>query len=145
MDNGDEIFLCSLLDYKRVANPQVFNALLDMANIIRQKKMRISFFNSTPQGGGVALMRHALLRLAKLLGIDMHWYVAKPKPDVFDITKRKFHNTLQGVAPADTHLTEEDKRLWHDWVLNNAKRSWSDVKGPIIRSHIIVIDDPQCK
>ncbi|RKP24714.1 hypothetical protein SYNPS1DRAFT_29529 [Syncephalis pseudoplumigaleata] len=143
VDNGDEIFLCSLLDYQRVANPQVFEAVLDMAKIIRGKHMRVSFFNSTPQGGGVALMRHALLRMAKLLGIDMHWYVAKPKPDVFDITKRKFHNILQGVAPPDTRLTEEDRRMWQDWVINNAKRSWSDAKGPIMRSHIIVVDDPQ--
>ncbi|KAI9591291.1 hypothetical protein BDF19DRAFT_426427 [Syncephalis fuscata] len=143
VDNGDEIFLCSLPDYQRICNPQIFKALMDLGEITRSKKLRISFFSSTPQGGGVALMRHALLRLAKLLGIDMHWYVAKPKPDVFDITKRKFHNILQGVAPPDTRLTKEDQDLWYDWVINNAKRSWIDAKGPIIRSDIIVIDDPQ--
>lgn len=40
-------------------------------------------------------MRHALIRLCKLMKIDIHWFVAKPKPEVFDITKRKFHNVLQ--------------------------------------------------
>jgi hypothetical protein len=42
-------------------------------------------------------MRHALIRLCKLMEIDVHWFVAKPKPEVFDITKRKFHNVLQVV------------------------------------------------
>jgi alpha,alpha-trehalose phosphorylase (configuration-retaining) len=40
-------------------------------------------------------MRHALIRLCRLMGIDVHWFVAKPKPEVFEITKRKFHNVLQ--------------------------------------------------
>ncbi|RKP05233.1 hypothetical protein THASP1DRAFT_32926, partial [Thamnocephalis sphaerospora] len=95
VDNGGEIVLCSLRDYERTTPPAIFQRLLRMAEIVRNKKLRVSFFSSTMQGGGVALMRHALLRLASLLGLDFHWYVAKPKPDVFDITKRKFHNILQ--------------------------------------------------
>lgn len=29
-------------------------------------------------------------------------YVTTPSPEVFSITKRKFHNVLQGVAPGKT-------------------------------------------
>lgn len=118
----------------------------------------------------VALMRHALLRLYRLLNIDAHckslgkgalaefgndsylpffWfilgYVARPKPEVFDITKRKFHNVLQGVAPPDTVLEERDKQIFIDWSNYNVERFWLAEKGPIRTSDVIVVDDPQCK
>jgi hypothetical protein len=44
------------------------------ANKLREKKTKIAFFSATPQGGGVALMRHALVRLSRLLGVDVTWY-----------------------------------------------------------------------
>lgn len=72
-------------------------------------------------------------------------YVARPKPEVFDITKRKFHNVLQGVAAPDVRLTEDEKQMFIDWSDENAKRFWLDDKGPIKNSDVIVIDDPQCK
>lgn len=113
----------------------------------------------------VALMRHALLRFLHLTDVDVHckytfWlfhrlinfiffflegYVARPKPEVFDITKRKFHNVLQGVAPPDVCLTEEDMQTFIDWSDENAKRFWLDDNGPIKNSDVIVIDDPQGK
>jgi hypothetical protein len=40
---------------------------------LKEHGTKIAFFSSTPQGGGVALMRHALVRLAKLLGVDLTW------------------------------------------------------------------------
>jgi hypothetical protein len=36
-------------------------------------KIRIAFFNSTPQGGGVALMRHALIRFLSRVDVDARW------------------------------------------------------------------------
>lgn len=71
--------------------------------------------------------------------------MARPKPEVFDITKRKFHNVLQGVAPPDVYLTETDKQIFIDWSNENARRFWLDDKGPIKNSDVIVIDDPQGK
>ena len=44
------------------------------ANSLKEGKIRIAFFNSTAQGGGVALMRHALVRFASLLGVSLKWY-----------------------------------------------------------------------
>ncbi len=72
-------------------------------------------------------------------------YVARPKPEVFDITKRKFHNVLQGVAAPDVRLTDSEKQMFIDWSDENAKRFWIKDGGPIRNSDVIVIDDPQCK
>lgn len=44
------------------------------AEKLRRNKTRIAFFSSTPQGGGVALMRHALVRFARQIGVDVSWY-----------------------------------------------------------------------
>lgn len=44
------------------------------AEKLRHNKTRIAFFSSTPQGGGVALMRHALVRFARRIGVDLCWY-----------------------------------------------------------------------
>lgn len=71
-------------------------------------------------------------------------YVARPKPEVFDITKRKLHNVLQGIAPiAVTGLTEEEKQAYLDWSAENVDRYWLDDDGPIKNSDIIIVDDPQ--
>jgi hypothetical protein len=40
---------------------------------LKKSNKKIAFFSSTPQGGGVALMRHALVRFAVLLGVDLKW------------------------------------------------------------------------
>jgi hypothetical protein len=40
---------------------------------LKGRKVTMAFFNSTPQGGGVALMRHALVRFFRLLDIDCKW------------------------------------------------------------------------
>lgn len=71
--------------------------------------------------------------------------MARPKPEVFDITKRKFHNVLQGVAPPDVRLNDRDKQIFIDWSDDNAERFWLKPGGPIGNSDVIVIDDPQCK
>ncbi|KAJ1969861.1 hypothetical protein H4R35_006030, partial [Dimargaris xerosporica] len=94
-------------------------------------------------GGGVALMRHATIRMMHLLNIDAHWYVAKPNPVVFQITKGKFHNVLQGVAPKDAFLTDEDQQKYLEWCDMNFDRYWVTEKGPILNSDVIIMDDPQ--
>jgi len=63
----------SLDDYKNTVREPTWRALLKITNEIKAKGTKIAFFSSTPQGGGVALMRHALIRLFKLLGVDAKW------------------------------------------------------------------------
>ncbi|KAJ3327153.1 hypothetical protein HDU76_012303, partial [Blyttiomyces sp. JEL0837] len=130
-------------DYEAEVNDEkVWGAFMDLVNITRRRKIRATFFSSTSQGGGVALMRHALLRISRLFDINIHWCVARPKPDVFEITKHKFHNILQGVEKHGVYLTDDDKRLYESWSKDNCERYWND--GPhIVESDIIVIDDPQ--
>lgn len=129
--------LVTLKDYRHTASPEDFQRLRELAAAFAGK--RLTFINATPQGGGVALMRHALIRLLKLLNVDAHWYVLMPKKDVFDVTKKKVHNVLQAVTSPDTVLTDEDIALYDGWTRENA----GILQNVIKRSDVIVIDDPQ--
>jgi hypothetical protein len=62
-------------DYKKSCDAETWNAMMKYRNILKDKKKKIAFFSSTPQGGGVALMRHALVRFARTMGVDLSWYV----------------------------------------------------------------------
>ena len=100
---------------------------------------KLVFINATPRGGGVALMRHALIRLLRLYDVDARWYVLQPKKEVFDITKTKFHNVLQAVASPEQSLTHEDKAIYNAWMQENAL-ALNDV---FRQADVVVIDDPQ--
>lgn len=90
----------SVEDYRSTVREPTFNAVLHYAKILREKKIKIAFFSSTPQGGGVALMRHALIRLFHILGVDAKWYIPSPSPAVFRTTKNNHSASIvhsQGV------------------------------------------------
>src|SRR5712671_3145522 len=59
-----------LADYQLITAKEDFSLLVTLAQRFAGKKL--VFFNSTAQGGGVALMRHALIRLFNLLQVDAH-------------------------------------------------------------------------
>ncbi|KAJ3004613.1 hypothetical protein HKX48_001135 [Thoreauomyces humboldtii] len=143
VDADGRIQLCDRIDFQKTVGKDTWSIFERLVKRTRTRKLKVAFFNSTAQGGGVALMRHALLRLLKLVDVDVRWFVMKPKPEIFDITKRKFHNTLQGVADPPTHLEDEDKALFELWAKDNVLRYWSDEEGPLLTSDVIVIDDPQ--
>jgi len=129
--------LTTLEDYRDTATECDFKLAQQLAAAFAGK--RLSFINATPQGGGVALMRHALIRYLRLLGVDAHWYVLLPKKEIFEITKSKFHNILQAVASPSFELTDEDKELYELWTAENAL-----LLDPVFKSSdILVIDDPQ--
>lgn len=129
--------IATLADYRTVTSGDDFTLLIKLAKRFAGKKL--VFFNSTIQGGGVALMRHALIRLFKLLDVDAHWYVMVPSSAAFAVTKEKFHNILQAVASQRTMLTEKDQRIYRSWVLQNVQRF-----APVFQqADVIVIDDPQ--
>lgn len=129
--------LAMLADYQLITSSADFALLLTLAQRFAGKKL--VFFNSTAQGGGVALMRHALIPLFKLLGVDAHWYILSPNQAVFDVTKTKFHNVLQGVADKGVELTLKDKRIYNAWIKENADKFDSVFQD----AHVIIIDDPQ--
>ncbi|CRJ87220.1 hypothetical protein BN1708_009227 [Verticillium longisporum] len=117
------------------------------ATKLRTNNVKVAFFSSTPQGGGVALMRHALVRFSRMMGVDLTWYVPKPRPGVFRITKN-IHNILQGVSHPDQRISRDEKQSIIDWITDNANRYWLSEGGPLRPpeeggADVVMIDDPQ--
>lgn len=73
-DAGFRAHLTTLDDYKPTCSSATWDSTMHFASQLKEKKVKIAFFSSTPQGGGVALMRHALVRFARLAGVDLTWY-----------------------------------------------------------------------
>ncbi|KAK4615491.1 Trehalose phosphorylase [Fulvia fulva] len=147
VDLANRARLTSIEDYKRTVSERTWSAVTKYAAALKERKVKIAFFSATPQGGWVALMRHALIRFYTLLGVDCTWWVPKPKPEIFRITKTN-HNILQAVAGDDERLSDEQASAIHDWVQMNADRFWLRDKGPLQpRSEggadVIIVDDPQ--
>jgi alpha,alpha-trehalose phosphorylase (configuration-retaining) len=132
-------WLVRLSDYKKIATPHEFTMLKHLAGTFKKRKLNMIFINATAQGGGVAIMRHTMIRLYRLLGLDIHWYVLQPNAAVFEITKRKFHNILQGVAATGIEWTKKDHALYNLWIQENL----GILEKPILGADVIVIDDPQ--
>ncbi|KAF2637809.1 putative trehalose synthase-like protein [Massarina eburnea CBS 473.64] len=135
-------------DYPDTVSPRTWRATAKYANSLIARDAKIAFFNATPQGGGVALMRHALIRFlyTQIPNVNASWYVPTPAPAVFRITKDN-HNILQGVADPELRLTPENMTILDNWCYKNAERHWIK-KGPLApRSEggadVIIVDDPQ--
>ncbi|ETI19643.1 hypothetical protein G647_08655 [Cladophialophora carrionii CBS 160.54] len=147
VDLGGLIHLTTLEDYQNSVRAPTWRAAQKYIKDVVDRKLRIVFFSATPQGGGVALMRHALLRFLRLQGVDVEWFVPKPRPDVFRITKTN-HNILQGVVPPDVRATDEQLGKIKEWIVDNAERYWVRDSGPLSApqdggADVIMIDDPQ--
>ncbi|KAH8102865.1 trehalose phosphorylase [Cristinia sonorae] len=144
VDAGGKIHLIDDLDvFKNTVSKGTWNSVIKLADELREKKIKIGFFSSTPQGGGVALMRHALIRFFNALDVDAAWYVPNPSPSVFRTTKNN-HNILQGVADPSLRLTKEQKDNFDAWILKNGLR-WTAEGGPLAPGgvDVVFIDDPQ--
>ncbi|KAK6540277.1 hypothetical protein TWF694_009088 [Orbilia ellipsospora] len=145
VDGDGKIHLVNLEQLKGTVNKDTtWKCVEKYTQEIKDKKIKIAFFNSTPQGGGVALMRHAMMRFYKLLGIDVRWYVPKPNPAVFRITKNN-HNILQGVNDPSVGFTADHQAQMDQWITYNAERYWLKEGGPLSKTgaDVIIIDDPQ--
>jgi alpha,alpha-trehalose phosphorylase (configuration-retaining) len=73
VDAGFQARLLIADDYEKSCSATTWNATMKYIMALKQNKTKIAFFSSTPQGGGVALMRHALVRFAKVMGVDLAW------------------------------------------------------------------------
>ncbi|KAI5191421.1 alpha,alpha-trehalose phosphorylase (configuration-retaining) [Nematocida minor] len=171
--DSEHIWYCSLEDYKVSIGEKgdlLMKDLLEAAETINQKQQKITFFSSTAQGGGVALMRHSLIRFMQMLGVDASWYVCTPRPSVFSITKMKVHNVLQNTAqnknancpetediktspnegnknemfapeqPPSNWMTQEDKDKIDSWLSCNYNSNWKRI---VMNSAVVVLDDHQ--
>ncbi|KAI0073416.1 trehalose synthase [Panus rudis PR-1116 ss-1] len=144
VDAGGKIHLIDDIDeYRKTVHETTWRAVNKLGDELREKKIKMGFFSSTPQGGGVALMRHALIRFFNLLDVDCAWYVPNPSPSVFRTTKNN-HNILQGVADPNLRLTKEAKDNFDAWILKNGLR-WTAEGGPLAPGgvDIVFVDDPQ--
>ena len=65
--------LATASDYQQTVSPVTWQGMTKYATDLKDRKVKIAFFSSTPQGGGVALMRHSLARFAKSIGVDLNW------------------------------------------------------------------------
>ncbi|KAB8207658.1 UDP-Glycosyltransferase/glycogen phosphorylase [Aspergillus parasiticus] len=128
VDAAFHVKLTRLADYEKTVGLPTWMAVNKYASDLKQRRVKIAFFSATPQGGGVALMRHAMVRFAKAIGVDIRWYVPKPRHGIFRLTKNN-HNILQGVAAPGIRFTKEDRDVLSGWVLENAKRYWLGAEG----------------
>ena len=84
-------------------------------------------------------MRHALIRLYALLKVDVKWIVLTGTSEVFNITKKKIHNVLHGVATHDIMLNRKDKLIYNEWI----KESFDKLKNLLAELDVVIVDDPQ--
>lgn len=75
VDYGGLIQLTTVDDYRRSVREPTWRAVQKFIHEAVERKLRIVFFSATPQGGGVALMRHALLRFLQMQGVNVEWLV----------------------------------------------------------------------
>ena len=73
VDTGFHVKLVDLEDFKQTVEDSTWSAVQHYAKDLKDRKVRIAFFSATPQGGGVALMRHALVRFSHYLGTQIDW------------------------------------------------------------------------
>ncbi|KAG0130319.1 trehalose phosphorylase [Tuber indicum] len=145
-----------LTDYESTVHKDTWKTVLQYASELRgyndgpttrdpaRPPVKIAFFSATPQGGGVALMRHALVRFCSELDVDMNWYIPEADAEAFRVTKTN-HNILQGVANPEVRFDDEKQALLNDWMRRNAERYWLSPGGPLAPggADVVVIDDPQ--
>ena len=73
VDVGEHVRLATMDMYKLTVHLNTWLAAMHYAKDLKSRKVKIAFFNTTPQGGGVALMRHALIRFFRIIGVEASW------------------------------------------------------------------------
>lgn len=75
VDTAYHVRLADLSDFQSTVSDRTWSASQHYATDLKERNVKIAFFSATPQGGGVALMRHALLRFSNCLGTNIKWCV----------------------------------------------------------------------
>jgi trehalose synthase len=117
-------------DYEPLVGAEVVERICDKA--AKLKGLRITNFNSTYYGGGVAEIISSLTLLMNSLGLRTEWRVIQGTPDFFSITK-KMHNALQG---AEIDLSTIKKEIFEQVIYENSLRNFLD-------GDFIIVHDPQ--
>ncbi|NTV51984.1 MAG: hypothetical protein HGA76_03070 [Candidatus Firestonebacteria bacterium] len=123
---------------KRALGSRLFGLFNEVMLAAKNRNEKFVFINTTPQGGGVAIMRHAMLRLLRLYGVQANWVVmGTPNLENFQSTKA-YHNTAQGIA-YERLTPEEIERLiaWNQEQLDTRFGNFVD------QGSIIIVEDQQ--
>lgn len=133
-------FLVNLEAYEKIEGKTKVDKLRRLAQRTKNRNLSIMFINSTLRGGGVSLMRHSLMRVAKELRVDVSWYIADGNHKIFSMTKKKIHDVLQGVYTSRKYaLSKEDKKALDKWSLENFKK----IRDSLRDKDVVIIDDYQ--
>ena len=73
VDCGGHSQIACTEQYRETVSERTWEATMKYVDSLKKNDIQIAFFNSTPQGGGVALMRHALIRFLRLVGVNANW------------------------------------------------------------------------
>jgi len=65
--------LTTVEQYQKSVGDTTWKATMKYITSLKERGTKIAFFNSTPQGGGVALMRHALIRFLRAVNVNCKW------------------------------------------------------------------------
>ncbi|RAL17482.1 putative heat shock trehalose synthase [Aspergillus homomorphus CBS 101889] len=117
-------------DYQRTVSAELWERAKGFAEDLVERKVKIAFFSMTCQGKPDVHTRHALLRLSHILGVDMKWYVPKPRPNTLQVI-RKMEDIMEGLAGTDVHLDMEDQLQILEFAYENASRYWLQENGPL--------------
>lgn len=132
----------TLEDYEKITTPEDMALMKEWAKTMEGKT--VTFLNPTMEGGGVAIMRPAVVHLMRELGVDAHWYVMEgqrneDEPNPFLFTKQ-MHNTSQRMN-GDERISEEGKDIHRHWNQQNAEVLMRQKN--ITNADVLVVDDPQ--
>ncbi|KAJ5643839.1 uncharacterized protein N7484_006346 [Penicillium longicatenatum] len=113
VDTNFHVQITDLDGFKSTVSPRTWSAVEHYAADLKERNVRIAFFSATPQGGGVALMRHAL-------------GVARPGERLTIDNKKLLHEWI-----------EENARRY--WTGPNGPLLAPSEGG----ADVIIVDDPQ--
>lgn len=117
-------------DYEPLVGTEIIQRIRQKA--AKLKRLRVTNFNSTYYGGGVAETISSLTLLMNSLGLRTEWRVIQGTPDFFSITK-KMHNALQG---GEIDLSNIKKEIFEQVIYENSVRNFLD-------HDFVIVHDPQ--
>lgn len=76
VDTDFHVRLTNIEDFEKTVSAETWAAVKHYAADLKNRDIKVAMFSATPQGGGVALMRHSLVRFSHCLGTNIKWYVS---------------------------------------------------------------------
>ncbi|KAE8330452.1 hypothetical protein BDV39DRAFT_170628 [Aspergillus sergii] len=145
VDRNFRVRLADLDDYQETVNNRTWSIAQHYAEELKRRNVKIAFFSLSSHGRPDIHTRHSLVRFLRCLGVNVQWYVPKPRPGINGII-RKMQDSLEGLCARDDPITIDEEMCILQWVYENARRYWLCEDDPLqARSKggadIVVIDD----